>query len=336
MQRISKHIIAAFFLFTGFSSCKKELSGNATLNMANALNDTIWTRLLPANAPVKALFDSISPRTYTASFNNESGGTLHFGGNVDLIFQPGSFVRANGAAVTGDVKIELIKLLTKGEMIKAMQATLYYNTLLESAGAFFVKAFQNNQELVLAPDVAYLIQYIDPDNSPKTSMQVYNGKEGIPAPAGVDPEFTWIKSTDGSMVGSFIRSSQGGQDQTGYEIVSKKLNWVCAAKQSYFNSGTSHLTAILPLNFTNKNTVVFAVFDEYKTVVPLYSDYAIRAFRAPNLPRSQKMTLISISKINQDFYYDEKDLSDIGTTGIFKLRPEKKPIKDILEHLTSL
>lgn len=304
--------------------------------MANALNDTAWTRLLPLNAPVRALFDSISPKTYTAGLSNESGGTLHFGGNVDLIFQPGSFVTPNGAAVTGNVKIELIKLLTKGEMIKAMQTTIYSGNLLESAGAFFVKAFQNNQELKLGADVSYLIQYIDPDNDPKTSMQVYNGKEGIPAPAGVDPEFTWNKSTDGSLVRSFIRSSQGGQDQAGYEILSKKLNWVCAAKQSYFNSGTSHLTAILPPNFTNKNTVVFAVFDEYKTIAPLYSDYSMRAFRAPNLPQKQKMTLISISKINQEFYYDEKDISDIGATGIFKLRPEKKPIQEILEHLSSL
>ncbi|MDD2792873.1 MAG: hypothetical protein PHD73_06820 [Sediminibacterium sp.] len=336
MQRINKHIIAVFILFTGFSSCKKELSNNATLNMANALNDTTWTRMLPANAPVKALFDSISPKTSTANFTNEYGGTLHFGGNVDLIFQPGSFVAQNGAAVTGNVKIELIKILTKGEMVKAMHSTLYNNNLLESAGAFFIKAFQNEQELVLAPDVAYQIQYIDPDNDPKTSMQVYHGKEGIPAPAGVDPEFTWIKTTDGSLVRSFVRSGQGGQDKEGYEILSRKLNWICAAKLAYYNSGTSHLTAILPLNFTNKNTVVFAVFDEYKTIVPLYSDFAIRAFRAPNLPRQQKMTLISITKINKDFYYDEKDISDIGATGIFKLRPEKKSLEDILEHLSSL
>jgi hypothetical protein len=304
--------------------------------MANALNDTIWTRILPVNAAVRAISDSIVPKTLTAYFNNETGDTLHFGGTVDLIFQPGSFVTLNGAAVTGNVKIELIKVLTKGDMIKAMQATVYYNNLLESAGSFSIKAYKDSQELMLGPDISYRIQYTDPDNDPKTSMLVFNGKEGIPAPAGVDPEFTWIKSTDGSLVRSIVRSSQGGPDQSGYEILSKKLNWICAAKQSYYNSGTNHLTAILPLNFTNKNTVVFAVFDEYKTIVPLYSDYAIRAFRAPNLPRQQKMTLISISKINKDFYYDEKEISDIGTMGIFKLRPEKKSIQEILEHLSSL
>jgi len=304
--------------------------------MANALNDTIWTRVLPTNAAVKVLFDSISPKSSTAYFNNETGGTLHFDGNTDLIFQPGSFVTLNGAAVTGNVKIELTKVLTKGDMIKAMQATVYYGNLLESAGAFFIRAFKEEQELVLGPDVSYLIQYIDPDNKPQSSMQVFNGKEGIPAPAGVDPEFTWIKSTDGSVVRSFIRSSQGGPDQFGYEILSKKLNWICAAKQSYYTTGTSHLTAILPLNFTNKNTVVFATFDDYKTIVPLYSDYAIRAFRAANLPRQQKITLISISKINKDFYYDEKNISDIGSTGIFKLRPEKKSIQEILQRLSSL
>jgi len=312
------------------------MSNNFTLNTTSALNDTIWTRTLPANAAVNALFDSISPKPLTESFNNESGATLHFNSNVDLIFQPGSFVTLSGAAVTGKVNIELTKLLTKGDMIKAMQATIHYNALLESAGAFFVKASKDGQELELSPGVSYLIQYTDPDNDPKPYMLVFNGKEGGLAPAGVDPEFTWLKSADGSSVKNFTRSGQGGGDQAGYEILSTKLKWVSAARQSYYNAGSSHLTAILPLNFTNKNTVVFAVFESCKTVVPLYSDYNTRAFRASYLPQQQEMTIISISKIGKDFYYNEKDISDIGSLGIFKLRPEKKSIQDILEHLSSL
>lgn len=334
MKLNSIHIILLISFLAGFTACNKEVSDNFMLYSGNALNDTVWTRTLPYNAAIYSIFDSTAIKPVSDSFEISTGDTLHFSGKIDLVFPANCFTGSNGLAVTGKVKIELQSLLTKGDMIKAMQATTNYNALLESGGSFCIKASKNNQTLLLAPNAGYKIFYIDPYNDPSSNMLAFSGKEGVQPPQwGIDPDFTWIKNTDGSTAAVWNKPGSGYK---GYEINAKSLRWISVAKFADAAGPVNNLNAILPPNFTNKNTIVFAVAENLKSVILLKSDYTTRTFSAINVPQQKKIKLISLSKIGKDFYLGERSVNDIGNYPIFKLTPERKSLKDILHMLESL
>ena len=335
-KNFTNQIIGLFFALAGLSSCTKDLSENFNIYSNNAMNDTVWTSSLPASAAVYSIFDSIAPKPLVDSFDATTGATLYFPGDIELTFQANSCIYNSGTPVTGKITVELISLLSKGNLVKAMQATMNNKELLETAGSFFVRVTKNGMPLSLAPNASYKIKYCDADIDPNILMNIFGGKETQLLPLkGFDPEFTWIKLNDGSSVSTWSRINQNGALVKGYEITAKNFKWISVSK--YFDNSLPkyQLTAILPLNFTNKNTVVFAIIEKNKTVVQMAADFMSRSFTAINIPQGNKATIVSISKIGNSFYFDEKSSRDAGPNGIIKLNPEKKTLRYILEEIGS-
>lgn len=82
--------------------------------------------------------------------------------------------------------------------------------------------------------------------------------------------------------------------------------------------------------------MVFAVFANQKTVVGLSPDYTSRTFMAPNIPLKSKIKLVSVSRIGLDIYLGVKEISDVGSVVHYKIEPQKRSLKHIVEFLNSL
>jgi hypothetical protein len=119
-------------------------------------------------------------------------------------------------------------------------------------------------------------------------------------------------------------------------LESKKLRFISAEHAILNNKPTTNIYAILPPNFTNKNTLVFTVFDNSRTVLYMKSDFASRSFMTGNIPIGTKLTLVSISLIGHDYYLGTKPINDVGTMINYSFTPEKKTLAQILNFINSL
>lgn len=321
------------------TGCQKELSDNFSTYTNHPLNDTLWARNLSAGASVNELIGLLVPEIVIDSFEVDRDTTLKYGDSLEIAFTAGSCIATGttAAAPTGKVKLEIVRLKTKGDYIKAFKPTTANSYLLETGGAFFIRVSKDGKELSLAPGTTVKIRFSD-TQEPQSNFQVFYGKENNPVAANrIDTSFTWTRDTDTSFLKIFQKlSNTPGIGIKGYELTSKNLRWISAERYIDSTRPKAKITAILSPNFTNKNTAVFAVFTDQKTIVKLGADFASRSFSAAIIPLNSKIKLVSISRIGDALYLGTKDISDIGITVAYSLKPEKKSLKDIVGFLNGL
>lgn len=323
-------------IIVGFSACTKDLSDDFRVYPNNPLNDTVWSKSINSNAPLHEILDSTLPIPLIDSFNANSADTVRLPNNIELSFPANACLYLSGTPVVGKIKIELQPLLKKGDMLRALQATTSNNTLLELTGQFFLKLSKNGQELILAPSTFIKIKYPDTQDNPQQYMSLFKGIESSPPPSwGRDTSFTWQKGDIYSTTGIWYKIGTGPNNK-GYEMSTKNIRWIGCGRYLDSTLPKNKLTAILPPNFTNKNTIVFAVFENTKTIIELKADYASRSFAALNIPLNTKLNIVSISKIGSTFYYGSKNVTDIGNTAILSSTPDKKILSSILSELDKL
>jgi hypothetical protein len=330
-----KNLAFIFIISTLLISCSKENSDLFVPYPDNPLNDTVWVAQPATTAAVNKIPEVLSTVSKADSVEVTVSTKVHYSEFLDITF-PAAFARfPNGEQVTGKVKVEVIHLRKKGDFIRFARPTTSYGSLLETAGAFYIKVTKNGQELVMNSGKSITLSIRDA-NAVSNLMKVFYGvtPQGN-LPAGTNPLFTWALATDtGSAVNVFTRQDSTGTYR-GYELTAKGFNWVNC---DYFIDQTlpkTRIDAILPANFTNTNTTVFAVFKDQKIVVQLNGELATRSFFAPNIPTGKKITLIAISKIGDDLYSASKDVT-VETNMRVTLNPEKRTKAQLDQILDAL
>lgn len=325
--------VAVFF----FTACQKELSDNSggfTAYTNHPLNDTVWTASLSASASVHALVQLLRPALVIDSFDASRDTTMSFGDSLSIFFKAGICTEPIGPPA-GKLKLEVFRLQSKGDFIKAFRPTTSNGYMLESAGAFFIRVTKEGRELTLSPGSSLRISFSD-ITEPRPNMQVFNGRESNPVPpSGIDTSFNWLRDPDSSFIRTFQRQS-GAATVRGYDMFVKNLRWVTAERFLDSSLPKTKIFALLPPNFTNKNTAVFAVFANQKTIVGLRSEFSSRSFTAANIPLGTKLKLVTLSRIGDDTYLGSKEVNDVGTNPIYNVQPEKKSVKEILQFLDNL
>jgi hypothetical protein len=329
------------------AACNKEISNNNVFTpyTDNPLNDTVWINSVPVNAPIYKLADTIfHNNAIIDTFDLAKNQVLSFGDSLEIEIHANSFIVGNGNSNSGGVgtaptdgiaTIEILKIQTRGDFIKAYRPNNSFGYPLETASGFFIRIEKNGQELMLLPDSTVKIRYSDIQD-PVTNMQVFYGRETFPFPAGaLDDAHTWVRDQDTSWIKTFVKLS-GTSYKKGYEIDAKKLRWISAERYLDSTVAKTNIYAILPPNYTNKNTQVFVAFDKNRTVLALNSDLSTRSFTTKNIPLKAKITLVSISMIGADFYLGTKVVNDVGTVINYSITPEKKTLREILDYLNTL
>jgi hypothetical protein len=126
-----------------------------------------------------------------------------------------------------------------------------------------------------------------------------------------------------------------GIHQTGYRLQSPHMQWFGANYLMDTTQGTTNLNVVLPLNFTNKNTLVFAVFNNVRSVVRLTASAPEKEFYATHIPTNANITIVSISLINNNLYVGSKILYGV-TSNLQKIFPNVIGVQDLNAFLNSL
>ncbi len=326
-----------------FTACQRELSDDFTRYTNNPLNDTAWLKNVTTGSSVNEVLSSLIPMVVIDSFDISKDTTLTYGDSLSVSFTAGSCVGSSGnggspnAVAGGKVLLEIIRLKTKGDYIKAFKATTSNGYLLEAAGGFFIRVLKDGKEQVLAPGASFTIRFSDTEE-PKTNMQAFYGKEGSPFPSIniIDTAFTWIRGADTTWLPTFQKQTVSGSIIKGYQLKATSFRWIAAERYADSTKAKTKITAILSPNYTNKTTAVFAVFANQKTIVYLAPDYASRSYAANNIPIGSKITLLSFSKIGGDFYMGIKEINDVGRVTSYSITPEKTTLIKILTFLNTL
>ncbi|HEX8461543.1 MAG TPA: hypothetical protein VF623_08940 [Segetibacter sp.] len=324
---MAKTLLFITLIVSLLTGCAKENSNVFTPYPGN-VQDTTWVATVPPGAPVKSLPALFAYPPFISSFNNSVNSTVHVSNLLDITIPAGSCIFANGTAVTGTISLEVIHLKSKGDFIRYARPTTSFGYLIESGGAFYLKAQQQGQEVLLKTNSYATIKFKSPRLSPL--MRVFYGVENLqpPLPAGTNPEFTWTPSTDSVGVPLTTQDS-------GYNMNTTKFSWVNC---DYFIDSTlpkTTFTAILPANFTNTNTSAFLVFKQQKIVVRLSANFATKTFSAPNIPINSQVTLVVLSKLGDELFKGSKDIS-ISNNIVERITPVKSTQPEIVQMLDSL
>jgi len=332
----SMRFFIMIIILASFSACSKDLSDDFRLYPTNALNDTTWSRFITSNASLNEILDSTLPIPLIDSINPNTADTLRFPNNIELTFPANAVFSPGGYSINGKVKVEMLALLKKGDIIRTLQSTTSNGALLETFGQVFIKLTNNGKDLALSQYKSIKIRIPDTQDNPLPAMIVFKGQESSPLPVwGKDTSATWLKTNDGSTIGTWYKIGSG-PNMKGYEFTTQNLRWISGGKFADSTVPKNKLTVILPPNFTIKNTLAFAVLENSKTIVELKANYSSRSFQANNIPLQKKLVIITLTKIGSAFYYGNRSINDIGNVAIYNVSPEKKSLKFILDELNKL
>ena len=312
------------------AACKKETSNEFLVDNNNPVNDTAWTSSLKTDAPVKQLTNLLSPAAATATINAATGGSISFGQGVTVTF-PANFL---GAGITTDVQVSLSYLKSKGDMIRFGRPTTSNNRILISGGAFNITVTRNGQAAELAPDKKFSISYTNVLATP--TMGIFFGDTAVNNPGTVFTDSTWVPPADTSngTVTTYEQQDSSGLI-LGYEILSKKFHFINCDQFADSSQARGKVSVILPANFTNNNTAVFAVFKNQLSVVSLYADISNHLFLNDRIPSGTAITIVTITKLGDNLYLGTQEVT-VSQNTVTNITPSIKSVADISSFLDNL
>lgn len=290
--------------------------------------DTSWQNTITATMPVAVLKNNLLLQPYYDSIMvsaNTASIVTPFG--VQVNFPPHCCTNGAGQPITGKVYVEIILVKKKGDMIRLNKPSTYNDSMLVTAGQFFIKLKNDTQTLLLAPGVKININYVDLPTNPL--MKFFIGDETNPA------HFNWLPNPD------LVNNTVLAGTQT-YQIYTNRLRWISLAQ--VFDMSTVakvNVAADIAPYFTNANTTAFTVFKDLRSVVAMRGDLNTRKFIAAKLPVGKQITVVVISKQGNDYYLGYESAvtqtpASNSLTQHVRVVPIKKSLPEILAYLSTL
>ncbi|MDI9365879.1 MAG: hypothetical protein QM541_13065 [Flavobacterium sp.] len=334
MKQFFKHILITLAAVGAFSACNKAVSDEFVSYTNSPLNDTAWSNsAFTLTVFNKSIFPEITKGTsFVDSFDCRNESKLNFGDSLQVIISANSCTNGNGSPITGNsskIKAEIVWLKKKGDFIKYAAPTTNIFSLLEASTYCDIKLTKDGQEVALAPNSQIKIRL--KDSTANSNMKFFAGNA---IKYFKDSVFAWSPSTDGKIDLWKDNSNGSGSRILGYEFTTNRIRWFGAANYVDSNVAKTKINVILPPNFTNKNTVVFAVLKNIKTTINLLSNAENKTFFTLNVPVNTEFTLIAVSRINGDYYFDNRVIKTASANPI-SLTPSKKTLPYILAFIDS-
>ena len=298
-MKIKRKLFFLLLTVTAFSSCQKDL--DLFVPDPNAGFDSTWYNTISPAMPVSALRTSLLLPIKKDSFEiNGSTAVVTTGSGLQCSFLPGSLVGASSTPVTGMIHIETHLLKKKGDMIRMGIPTTSDDRMLVSGGAMFIRLTKNGNELQFTPLGRYYITYSDPAPSPL--MKLFDGFE-----TG-NSGFNWLPTQDSL-------ASVSTQNQF-YQLSTNRLHWINC---DYFYDTTGQartvVSAVLPANFTNANSMAFTVFNDIHSVIGMTGNANTKKFSTGKLPVNKPVTIVIISKQGNDYFLGHEQVMTTGVPG---------------------
>ncbi|MEM9544938.1 MAG: hypothetical protein AAGA77_03150 [Bacteroidota bacterium] len=210
-------------------------------------------------------------------FVTEAGCTVRF---------PSGKFSQNGNEVVGKINIDVIEIFDKGNMaLTGMTTTSYFETLI-SGGEFFIRAYQDDNELDY--DDFYAIKVpTSLTGGPSNEMMLFSRTF-----TDLDLGQTWSIAQD-------IPESMAitlSENQENYSITLRGFGWFNCDRFRNDPGKRITLDILTPAEFNEKNSVVyFAIKNETSSLS--------NAFNFP-MPKGLEIHLIFIASSNEELLYE--------------------------------
>lgn len=326
MKRKSENIITSFLtaccFIVLFSGCEKDIVlytpyENQTQNFEGDINE--FFDLAQTDAQLFTI-DSNSPEMITT----QSGMRVHFEAN--------SFVTVNNVLIDGDITIEVVELLNKGDILKYNIPTITTHQILETVVQFHILAKQNDEELLLLADASVKVQF--PDNEQLESVELFTESSNELG------NFIWTEADDDPNSSNNVFATEWLIDnnlQVGYECENLALGWSAFSSIVDYSTDQTIVGCIdLQEQFVETNTVVFLVYQEMNTIIPLIKNAETELFCTNDLLKNFDVTTIVIShQGNDSFQFGSNDIN-VAAELTETMKPNDTPFSDIMSFLNDL
>ena len=299
-------------------------------------SDTTWANA--DSTPSQILTPPPQPPVIDSFAINDDGETLTKGDSLSFNFPQGGCLASNQPNSTlkssTNVRANITILKSIGDFIKNSVATVTKNNQLLIAGNFInIKLSNKGNPVYWNPNVPIQVKIKDTNPITATNFVIYQ-----PIPGGKDSLWVAppINNNSPRPIQIYTNPASGKTPKsTGYTITSNNIGWFGNA---FFCDSSVPKTVInvwLPLNFTNKNTTVFAAFNSQKTVLKFKANPQGKSYSVMNVPLNTKLTIISISKLNGTSYLGTYTITATSSNPI-SLNPVVKTMQQINQYLNSL
>ena len=256
----------------------------------------------------------------------------------DLVISiPADFVDlASYPCTNGYFDLHVTVCDTKGEILIAGIPTISESTLLESRVEFNLQIRQGNTHVKLAPGKKISVRVNDPD--PRDKMELFYGN---------DAETEWIQADANRDTWDNVANAEWWlQDSSqqiitgfGYETFCDSLDWINV--DVFVDVPEEQRTSVcvqLPEEFSNTNTAVFMVFNDYKSLLGCYGDAELKQFCEPYgaTPIGFDVTFIVIAEMGDNVYLFDSKSTTITDGHVEHLFPVKTPYAEINTFIEGL
>lgn len=322
-QRILLIIILTATFFIQF--CKKSSESDVFVPNQSFV-DTTWS--LDTSLPTN-INQSIKTIAVIDSFDCTNDSKLKVNDQLEVNFgEKGCMSSLSPSSTITNrvhIKAEVTAITSKGDLLRNGLIPSANGTLLEAGYIINIKLSNRGKEVYWNSKIPIFITI---KNQPiKSGMQFYTMQKN-----GVDTNGIWINN--GSL-GAVSTSTTSGNTT----ITSNTIGWFgCFKPIPNSTSLKTRVNVSLPINFTNRNTNVFALFDSFKTVQRLLPFSTGKTYFAPNIPLNSALKIVSISYINNSYYVGVKSFVTNAQTSstLLNITPTKFTLQELVVFLSNL
>ncbi len=169
MRPLILMLVALFIVTT--NSCRKNEVKSAISN--NQPDTTIYGPY----TSVEAAFSEFSPKMKSVTIDAASGSTFYGNSGSRYVFPPNAFVAPDGSFVNGAVKVSVLEVLGRAEMIFSGVLPISNGEPLVSGGECYVMATQNGTSLKLAPNKQYRVIFPVKYDTVEPTLKLFFGTD---------------------------------------------------------------------------------------------------------------------------------------------------------------
>jgi len=301
MKKIATIILSSLFIASTLVGCmKEEAPAKEIVPIPNDLGKVSRLSLFP-----NWFGEQIQSQTY-----RHSNGTVFTGNRGTIItVQANAFVTEDNQSVSGDVRIFLLELYNKKDMIMSNILPTSGGAQLVSGGEIYVEA-QNSSgtKLKLAPGKVLNVK-MPAGNNPSSQMQLFTAAE-----INQNADWNLAQGVQVNVVAlDTAVSTQGG---FAYDFSSTTLGWLNC---DYFWNSTDPQTAIkatVASQFNPDNCLVIVSFNGLNAASRFWSYNASNNQFSPGgsytLPIGLPVHFVAIAEINQQYYFADENATIVN------------------------
>ncbi len=289
------------------------------------VTDTTWVTLT-APTSVDAYLKSNAAAAVTDSIRNDSITTrTYLSGKLRLTFPRYCFIDSTSAGAYDNVKIEVIAINSRGELLKSLISTRSTDSFnINTLFYVYVRATRNNVELPLLTDKRFLVEFDDANYLGNSQVYV--------APSQGTSSNTPLYNTTNSVY--FSIQTLGGTQGYRYRYYNDRTGWsMCGNTPT--SSSTARIFTTLPIQFTNVNTRAYIVLNDSKTVIKMNDNVPGGYFELDRLPLAASFKIVTVSIINGVYYLGIGE-SSTSNNLIIQLHPVQSSPTSINSFLNNL